>query len=43
MEVAVVIKFGIKVSELSEMLHPYFTLAEGIKLATLLFQGSKRT
>lgn len=37
MEVAVVIKFGIKVSELSEMLHPYFTLAEGIKLAAITF------
>lgn len=37
MEVAVAIKFGIKVSELSEMLHPYFTLAEGIRLAASTF------
>ena len=37
MEIALAIKFGIKVSELSEMLHPYFTLAEGIKLAASTF------
>lgn len=37
MEVAVAIKFGIKVSELIEMLHPYFTLSEAIKLAAITF------
>lgn len=37
MEVALSIKFKIKVSELKEMLHPYLTLAEGIKLAAITF------
>jgi mercuric reductase len=37
MEVAMAIKFGITVSELKEMLHPYLTLAEGIKLAAITF------
>ena len=37
MEVAIVMKFDIKVSELKEMLHPFFTLSEGIKLAAITF------
>lgn len=37
MEVAVVMQFGIKVEELKEMLHPYLTLSEGIKLAAIAF------
>lgn len=37
MEVAVVMKFDIKVEELKEMLHPYLTLSEGIKLAAITF------
>lgn len=37
MEVAVAMQFNIKVSELKEMLHPHFTLAEGIKLAAIAF------
>jgi len=37
MEVALCIKFDIKVSELKEMLHPYLTLSEGIKLAAITF------
>lgn len=37
MEISVAIKFGIKVSELKAMLHPYLTLAEGIKLAAITF------
>ncbi len=37
MEVALAIRFGIKVDELKEMLHPYLTLAEGIKLAAITF------
>lgn len=37
MEVAVAMKFDIKVSELKEMLHPYLTLSEGIKLAAITF------
>lgn len=37
MEVAVIMKFGIKVEELKEMLHPYLTLSEGIKLAAITF------
>lgn len=37
MEVAMAMKFNIKVSDLKEMLHPYLTLAEGIKLAAITF------
>ncbi|PHR54160.1 MAG: mercury(II) reductase [Arcobacter sp.] len=37
MEIALAIRFGIKVSELKEMLHPYLTLSEGIKLAAIAF------
>lgn len=37
MEVSLAIKFGITVSDLKEMLHPYLTLAEGIKLAAITF------
>ncbi len=37
MEVSLAIKFGIKVSDLKEMLHPYLTLSEGIKLAAITF------
>ncbi|MCF6172875.1 MAG: mercury(II) reductase, partial [Campylobacteraceae bacterium] len=35
MEVVMCIKFGIKVKDLKELLHPYLTLAEGIKLAAI--------
>lgn len=37
MEVAIAMKFDIKVSEIKEMLHPFFTLSEGIKLAAITF------
>ena len=37
MEVALAIKYSIKVEELKEMLHPYLTLGEGIKLAAITF------
>lgn len=37
MEIAVAMKYDIKVSELKEMLHSYLTLAEGIKLAAITF------
>lgn len=37
MEVALAMKFDIKVSELKEMFHPFFTLSEGIKLAAISF------
>jgi len=40
MEVAMVMKYGIKVEELKEMLHPYLTLSEGIKLAAITFNKS---
>ena len=40
MEVAMAIKFGIKVSKIREMLHPYLTLCEGIKLAAITFDKS---
>lgn len=37
MEVAMAIKYKIPVSELRQMLHPYLTLSEGIKLAAITF------
>ncbi|GAB4377223.1 MAG: mercury(II) reductase [Calditrichia bacterium] len=37
MEVALAIKFGITVDQISEMFHPYLTLSEGIKLAAITF------
>ena len=37
MELALAMKFGIKVSDLREMLHPYFTLSEAVKLAADTF------
>ncbi len=37
MEIAMAIKFGIKVEQLKEMFHPYLTLSEGIKLAAITF------
>ena len=33
-------KFGIKVEALKDMLHPYLTLSEGIKLAAISFNKS---
>lgn len=37
MEVSLAVKFGIKVRDIKEMLHPYLTLSEGIKLAAITF------
>lgn len=37
MEPALAIRFGLTVEDLTSMLHPYLTLAEGIKLAALTF------
>ncbi|NIA29911.1 MAG: mercury(II) reductase [Actinobacteria bacterium] len=37
MEVALAIKYKIPVRELRQMLHPYLTLSEGIKLAAITF------
>lgn len=37
MEIAVAIKFGITTNQLKDMLHPYLTLSEGIKLAAITF------
>lgn len=37
MEVALAIKFGIPVRELTACFHPYLTLSEGVKLAALAF------
>jgi len=37
MEIALAIKFGITVRELTSCFHPYLTLGEGIKLAALAF------
>jgi len=37
MEIAMAIKFGIKVEQIKEMFHPYLTLSEGVKLAAITF------
>ena len=37
MELALMIKFGIRVEQIKEMFHPYLTLSEGIKLAAISF------
>lgn len=37
MEIAMAMKFNIKVSDLKDMFHPYLTLSEGIKLAAITF------
>ena len=37
MEIAVGMKFGITISQLRDMLHPYLTAAEGLKLAAITF------
>ena len=37
MEIALAIKFGITVSQLRQMFHPYLTLGEGVKLAAITF------
>ena len=37
MEIALAIRFGITVSQLREMFHPYLTLSEGVKLAAIAF------
>ncbi len=38
MEVALAIRYGITVQELTAQFHPYLTLSEGIKLAALTFR-----
>lgn len=42
MEVALSIKYGITVHELTETFHPYLTLSEGIKLAAIAFSKDVR-
>ncbi len=37
MELSVAMKYGVTISELKNMLHPYLTLSEGIKLAAISF------
>lgn len=37
MELALAIQFGITVEQIKDMLHPYLTLSEGIKLAAITF------
>lgn len=37
MEISMAMKFGIKVSDLKDLFHPYLTLSEGIKLAAITF------
>jgi mercuric reductase len=37
MEISLAIKYNITTKELSEMMHPYLTLSEGIKLASITF------
>lgn len=37
MELSVAMKYGVTITELKNMLHPYLTLSEGIKLAAISF------
>ena len=37
MEPAMAMRFGLTIDDLASLLHPYLTLAEGIKLAALTF------
>ncbi|VAX19616.1 Mercuric ion reductase [hydrothermal vent metagenome] len=37
MEISLAIKFGLTVTELKDMFHPYLTLSEGVKLAAIGF------
>ncbi len=37
MEIALAIKYGMKISELKQMFHPYLTLSEGVKIAAIAF------
>jgi len=37
MELSIAMKFGVTITELKNMLHPYLTLSEGIKLAAISF------
>jgi mercuric reductase len=37
MEPAMAVRFGLTIEDLASLLHPYLTLAEGIKLAALTF------
>lgn len=37
MEIAMAIRYGITVEELSKMMHPYLTLSEAVKLASMSF------
>lgn len=37
MEIALAMKYGITVEELSKMMHPYLTLSEAVKLAAIAF------
>jgi mercuric reductase len=38
MEAAMAVKYGIRSKDLAEMLHPYLTLSEGIKIAAITFE-----
>ena len=38
MEIAMAIRYGITVEELSKMMHPYLTLSEAVKLAAITFR-----
>lgn len=37
MEISLAIKYGMTISELKQMFHPYLTLSEGVKLAAISF------
>jgi mercuric reductase len=43
MEVSLAMKYGITVSDIKRMFHPYLTLSEGIKLAAIGFDKDVRT
>ncbi len=37
MEIAVAMKYGVKIGDLVNMFHPYLTLSEGIKMSAIAF------
>ncbi len=43
MEPALAMRFGLTIEDLTSTLHPYLTLAEGIKLAALTFDKDVAT
>jgi mercuric reductase len=42
-EVALAVRFGLRIEDLTSTFHPYLTLSEGIKLAAQAFDKDVRT